>query len=904
DRETEVRAIAKEIKRLVLSEDYELSDIALVVRERSSYADTILRVMKDEAIPCNLERRVQATEVPSVRTCLKLFQMLGSEAAQNLKSGDVADLVKSDYFRLSADDLAALGQAFDKEYAGVLLAEFADDDSEKSISRAQRLRFELGIGRWDADSLENVIAYVGSELRIGDWLSRARRLIAELPEAEETRELLLGSEVADDQDGDSVIEAESERDDPAIVRPLRPEKKRRPSREVHPGAIAWATLVIQRIDALIKGLPQSGQPADLRRALVKLLDALQFYSETTRPARKAAAAELAQLTLDRRGLESLRQAFVAAGRSIQVAEKIVPRRPVSTASDSDRVTLDTFLNEITRCLQGQILRTGLGNRDGLRVLEATDVRGLRFRALFIAGLVEGGFPLRASRDWIYPHEERERLQREGLTLEDKSPNVLLKEEHYFYQAACRATDRLYLTRPLVLDDGTETVASYYIDELRQAIAPLALKSERIRRDFDQLSLFDSSSATEVAVSLIRQSERRQQTTTKKDLLPLSQIEQMISQAAELGYLSASALRRVEIERERSGTGFGPYDGQITDPDLINMLREEFGTQFPHSASGLSLYGNCPFKFFAQRVLKLQPRGEAALDLEAIDAGKLLHEVLRRFFERHRTDSLLSLDREEIQEELAAVADGVFDEHERVVPPLNPRIWKIDREIRKIILEQVLEYELGVQAKTHEAGVQPTYFEVAFGMKREGTDPISTDKYLELSRSAAIANQAEEIVRIKGQIDRVDVASDGGLIAYDYKLSKGATLHDMKAGRDVQLAIYLAALEQTVLPGSEIAGGGYYVLRGRGERRNKGLYRLIHSDTTGIGSVGANLPDAEWRKVRQEVIGRVWEFIDGMRAGQFRVTPSLQRKTCGICDYSAVCRYHPYRINWKLKHAER
>ena len=121
--------------------------------------------------------------------------------------------------------------------------------------------------------------------------------------------------------------------------------------------------------------------------------------------------------------------------------------------------------------EGKSLVTAAGDPDGLKVLEATDVRGLRFRAVFIAGLIEGGFPLRASRDWIYPHEERERLKQYGLTLEDISPDTLLKEEHYFYQAACRATERLYLSRPLVLEDGSETVASYYIEELSRAVAP-------------------------------------------------------------------------------------------------------------------------------------------------------------------------------------------------------------------------------------------------------------------------------------------------------------------------------------------------------------------------------------------------------------------------------------------------
>jgi ATP-dependent helicase/DNAse subunit B len=894
DRETEVRAIAKEIKRLIVREKYELSDIALVVRERAAYADTILRVLRDEGIPGNVERRIEAVEIPAVRACLKLFQMLGSESAKNLKSGELADLVKSDYFRLGDDEVAALQQEFDIQCAGLL----ESDQSNGAPRDDSNRRLALGIGRWDADSLENVIAYVGSELRIGDWLTRAGKLIAELPAAEETQELLVGSETADDQDGDSVLEPESERDDPAINRPQRPEKKRRPSREIHAATIAWSALVVRRLDQLIKELPDRGRPAELRSELIRVLDKLQFYAAATRATRADSETELAQLTLDRRGLESLRRAFVAAGRAIQIATEIIP--PARSHTD---IKLDAFLGEVSRCLHGQALRAGLGSRDGLRVLEATDVRGLRFRALFIAGLVEGGFPLRASRDWLYSHEERERLQREGLTLEDKSPNVLLKEEHYFYQAACRATDRLYLTRPLATNDGSDTVASYYIDELRHAIAPAELKSKRVRRDFDELDLFASSSPSELAISLVRQAELHRLKARRKNLLPRERIGWLISQAVPEGYLSPFALRRVDIEHERSGQSFGPYDGQITNPALLKMLGSEFGVDFPHSASGLSLYGNCPYKFFASRVLKLQPRGEAALDLEAIDAGKLLHEVLRRFFDRHRTDSLLNLDRGELHRELAAVADGVFDEHEFVVPPLNPRIWKIDREIRKIILEQVLEYELALQAKISGAGVQPTYFEVAFGMKREGTDPISTDKYLELEREpVGPADGTVETARIKGQIDRVDVAAGGGLTAYDYKLSKGASLLDMKAGRDVQLALYLAALEQTILPGRELAGGGYYILRARAERRNQGLYRSRHSDATGIGTARANLSDNEWRQIRSEVISRVWEFIDGIRAGNFRVTPSLQRKTCGMCDYAAVCRYDPYRINWKLKHS--
>ena len=189
-------------------------------------------------------------------------------------------------------------------------------------------------------------------------------------------------------------------------------------------------------------------------------------------------------------------------------------------------------------------------------------------------------------------------------------------------------------------------------------------------------------------------------------MPQPRITRLLTLARNDGFLSDAALRRIEIERERASPRWGPYDGEITDPDLLRLLHQKFGPDFVHSASGLSVYGNCPYRFFAQRVLRLEPRGEAALDLQAIDAGKLLHDVLRRFFERHRREALHKLDRKKLQTELAAIADRVFDEHERVVPPLNKQIWKIDREIRKILLDQVLLYELEIQEEAEGQQVLP------------------------------------------------------------------------------------------------------------------------------------------------------------------------------------------------------
>jgi len=88
----------------------------------------------------------------------------------------------------------------------------------------------------------------------------------------------------------------------------------------------------------------------------------------------------------------------------------------------------------------------------------------------------------------------------------------------------------------------------------------------------------------------------------------------------------------------------------------------------------------------------------------------------------------------------------------------------------------------------------------------------------------------EIALVQGQIDRVDVNEQEKVaVAYDYKLSQGAKLEDIEAGRQVQIPIYLAALEQLFLPQFDLAGGGYYRLRGSGARLNQGMYRTQFAD---------------------------------------------------------------------------
>jgi hypothetical protein len=865
--------------------------------------------MREEAVPCKLESRIDAVDVPATRAALKILEILEQPPGEDsppYRISDLADLIKSEYFRLSDDELEKLSARFDANHLALL----SDDEKPLSPNTISNAKARNRIGFWDADSLENAFAYVGGELPVKAWLARAQKLVKELPTATATKELLNIDTNAQDRDADIADQVEN-----AETAKLeeKVEKKRRPSRDVHPATLAWTALVIERFSELVFAVPREGTTEELRLGLMRLFDQFGFRDQITKPTRTSDDDELPQVMLNFNALESLRRAIVAAIKSIEMSAQMSEPERGSVGSDPTQThslvtdpmlprsgsDLPTLISEIRRSLTSQSQLLGPADPAGLRVLEATDVRGLQFKALFIGGLVEGGFPLRASRDWIYPHEERERLKKYGLTLEDISPATLLKEEHYFYQCACRATERLYLSRPLLLEDDSETVASYYIDELRRAIAPRTIEPEVVRRDYDGKEIEAASNTNELTVALVRQQERHRHHGEKQDLLPQPRLKRFLPLARNDGFVTGTTLRRIEIERERAGGRFGPYDGQITDPDLLSLLQRRFGPEYVHSASGLSVFGNCAYRFFAQRVLKLEPRGEAALDLQAIDAGKLLHDILRRFFEKHRGETLYVRDRTKLRDELLEIADRVFDEHERVVPPLNRQIWKIDREIRKILLEQVLVYELHLQEEGAHKGVVPSYFELAFGGARfSAKDPASVADPLILNRSTFVG---DESLKISGQIDRVDVAPDNTLVAYDYKLSVGATKEDIRSARSLQVPIYLEALEKLILPDADVAGGGYYIIRGGNERRNRGMYRKEKWDYYNINvKAMAVMGEDEWKEIRAGVINKIWDFLDQMRAGQFLVNPAERAKTCRFCDYSAVCRYDRGRIEMKKR----
>lgn len=868
DRVREVRCIAKRIKEMILEEGYRPTEIGIVYRNRDRYERLIRDVFRDESVAVSLGEKRLLTDLPSARAAMKVLEAACSNrtrSGKQIRISRILAILKSDYFSLAGEHSAEPRQGllpFDAEAFDPVGADLTPDE------------------------VENAVAFVGAELNLDDWLSRASRIAARLSVDGTIRRVFDLDEYADEN-------TETEPDSGEPVRSPRAKP------DFPLDTLRKAIGLLDAVGQIVTSIPFEGAVGEMADAFRRALGLLSFERRLVDQARSASDNEdaLRRAALDLRGLEGLNRAIDAVIAASTLASDV----DEGEQTDPARLSRNEFRADLQRAMDSQEMLIALESTGTVRAVTVSDLRGMKFAALFVAGLVEGEFPERSRGDWIYPQHERDNLKEVGLALEDISPEESLRaEEHYFYQVACRATQILYLCRPLLTDDDSETVPSYFLSEIERVLPKEAIERWNATTGFDGETILSATTASELAQGIVR---ARSLETLDADRLAahpavVDALEDLAKEdlAGQTPILSASVLRRIRIEFQREHRAFDEYDGLIGDERLKHRIGAAFGDH-TFSASEFNDFGQCGFRFFLKRVLNLTARTEAALDLQAIDEGIILHNALRRFFETFRLEDLSKLDPARVVHQLQMAAHEVFESFEKGMPPLNPKLWKIERHMLEILLERFLEDEIELQRGLTDVGMKPKYFELAFGMPNKDADPASTPEPLVLTRPPDSGGDADTL-RIRGQIDRVDVAEDGTLVAYDYKKRSGPRVRDMRDGRDVQLGVYLEAIERIFSqPEERIAGGGYYSIQ-RAPRRNNGLYVREHSAYTLLGRADANMPHQAWTELRQTILNNIWDSFDRIRTGDFRLIPSENEKTCSMCEYSRVCRFDRHRIRLK------
>lgn len=348
----------------------------------------------------------------------------------------------------------------------------------------------------------------------------------------------------------------------------------------------------------------------------------------------------------------------------------------------------------------------------------------------------------------------------------------------------------------------------------------------------------------------------------RDVLPLTDWEWWLAQkqykTESVCSCYPNLLEGQKAEKEREGPEFGNYDGWIpSSKGTLDPLKQDKAL----SCSRLEGLARCPYAYFIQNVLKVEPLKERDMSrwLDPLQRGELLHEVFRRFMEELKVRG----ERPELKRHLQFLNDialGEIKGWEIEVPP--PNEFVLDHEKADIMqaLEIFLKNEEG-----HCNEVSPSFFEVPFGLEDDMQAGLSN------ADPVPIKLGDRGSFKLRGRIDRIDSEGEHRYQVWDYKTGGtwGYDEHSyLNQGRHLQHALYAIAAEallrEKVDKEAKVVRSGYFFPGARGEGRRISKDKPV-------------------REELNEVLGDLFTFL---REGIFPA--SSDKGSCGFCEYQAIC----------------
>lgn len=284
-----------------------------------------------------------------------------------------------------------------------------------------------------------------------------------------------------------------------------------------------------------------------------------------------------------------------------------------------------------------------------------------------------------------------------------------------------------------------------------------------------------------------------------------------------------------------------YKGQ-SDPQPSQQYR----------VSKVDRYVTCPFKYFAESVLKLPEEREDTAGLTPLERGTLLHDLFERFYRDWQDAGYGS-----ITPALLPVAV------ERFTALASSTLAKLPEADR--VLEQTR-----LLGSLVARGVAERVFELEAESGDEVVGRLLEQKIVGPFTFPGLGGLKQVTVAINGKADRIDVLAGGALKVIDYKLGRMPDLNT-----SIQIAAYAHAVQQQL----EAADGVSHPIAAASYLAFGDEYKLE-------GAIGARKEEAA-----AAVQARAATFADvvgKIELGQFPPRPK-DTSECEWCKYSGVCR---------------
>ncbi len=576
-------------------------------------------------------------------------------------------------------------------------------------------------------------------------------------------------------------------------------------------------------------------------------------------------------------LISLCNDWIRPGNEIEETERTLVCETLeeigSLSTVSPAVSFDRVLSVIEAQFDRKRRPLEERSRVGVHVGSPEALSGGRFRFLALLGLVEGRFPgvfrpdpflLDAERKALaVPFEVAAPAAGQLSLFADDAPNDVppgagglattdtrvADVRRMFGRTLRQAEETLVLSYPRSDEQtGRERLPSLFLMAALQAAKGVAVTAS----DLHKVVVEDEDGGPDLDLS-IDLGERDTKMVAQDGLRAIEWLE------ADRPFLRAAH----DLARGRAARRLSEYDGLVCrEGEDSHPKLDPIRSGLPVSASRISTFGECGFRYFLRYVLRLEPaiEPEERRKLDPLEKGTLFHEVAELFLRERRDAGALPIRNTEPERaRLLALGDQRLEAWVEGSPPRLILLWRAEKKVFLSLLTDWLSRE----AENFRARkAMPAHFEVSFGMPHRGawTNEPHRDEPVE------IALDDGRTIRISGQIDRIDridAAEGGGLVLRDYKTGKAPTDNDaslFKGGRQLQIPFYILAAQEIF----------------KGEKVVQAFLDYVNAGRQ-VGFSPERATSATFRAL-------LLQIADLMGHGVFMQEPAA----CTFCDFTAVC----------------
>jgi RecB family exonuclease len=583
-----------------------------------------------------------------------------------------------------------------------------------------------------------------------------------------------------------------------------------------PGPAPLSGSAVQALDRALADANYSGDPARLALLADEWDDApaardprAAALRRRAAPAARAAAtiaAELQPLFGDAPAsvhLDALRQFLQARGRVPDLPERererlLRARTAVSSLLEGLALahrahgdltwSADDLAATIRRWIEAQTFSPRSGEA-GVHMVDATAARFGIYDDVHLVGLVDGEWPAVPRRNLFY------------------SP-MLLQPLGWPPESARLAAARAAF-RDLLMLAGRRTAVSAFQLEEDSLVGPSALLDDVASTGLQPLA-------------------------RAEDETPVFASEALLARPTVPGVLSGGADDWLRLRLARTDAADAMFHG-TAQPHALRT----------HSVGAVELYTQCPFKYFARYVLRLEEEADEEEGISPRERGIFIHELFQAFFDRWQMQGGGTITPEELTRARALLIE--------VMAPRLGVLGPSDAALERTRL-------LG-------SPVAPGLADLVLRMEAERPVPVVGRRLEEKFDGLFDLQDACGVRRlpIRGVVDRIDLLQDGTLRVIDYKSSLPPAA--------MQLAIYAVTAAQRM--------SGHL-----GRQWTIGEAAYIVFSASRVKSVGRTA--AERGEALDQAQARFIGAADAIQAGLFPPRP-VQAHLCNSCAYAGVCR---------------